>query len=385
MEEEENPHTVLPTIKEADKKEYLKLLPILYPTLNRIQAPNVTPVPGFALPQVPTTPTTPTVPGSSAESISSGTSTRKKSIFSFSSNRSRSSSTNINANGGSKFSGGTDDNLITYNSSGAKIFYKSDKEILKELRKDRCMTRILQFASKYRVPEYQLYDIAQLTIFDIYLYIDNSKSMVFGFSYYELHQLVVMLLTLLGQSHPIKIRFKERHDKISQAVKTKLKLDLNKITKPEQLHVVFTDSEVRSIIAHKPTVKAEEDWLGSKLNELIIEPDILSKKKGSKIDKPKLVYLFTGGPEMESLDPFFQIMFANDLEELKSFDVETGAKLEKMGLSRKSVLYHTIQVPNFVAAGSEMERIAGIEAEEETLQEEFKYYKNTFLNVFDAI
>ncbi|GMF08611.1 unnamed protein product [Ambrosiozyma monospora] len=145
-----------------------------------------------------------------------------------------------------------------------------------------------------------------------------------------------MLLLLLGPSHPIKIRFKERHDNISQAVKTKLKLDLNKITKPEQLHVVFTNSEVRSIIAHKPTVKAEEDWLGSKLNESIIEPDILSKKKSSKIDKPKLVYLFTGGPEMESLDPFFQIMFANDLEELRSFDSETGAKLEKMGLSRNS-------------------------------------------------
>ncbi|GME79886.1 unnamed protein product [Ambrosiozyma monospora] len=78
-------------------------------------------------------------------------------------------------------------------------------------------------------------------------------------------------------------------------------------------------------------------------------------------------------------------MFANDLEELRSFDSETGAKLEKMGLSRKSVLYHTIQVPNFVAAGSEMERIAGIEGEEETLQEEFKYYKNTFLSVFDGI
>ncbi|OWB84266.1 hypothetical protein B5S33_g2908 [[Candida] boidinii] len=216
---------------------------------------------------------------------------------------------------------------------GYKKFYSRDEDILDLLLREQCLPRIRRIANRFKVPrqEHLFYDLAQVCLFDIIFYIDNSGSMANGKRLQQLKQFLTLFMKINVSSNPLKIRILNNHDKISYQLSS-IGIDLNNITTIDQLETLF---DVMTVSGTTP--------LATNLDKLILIPEVEQKKF---LSKPLLIIIFTDGAP-----------YGDGPNTLQKSIKRCQNRLSNLGYSPKSVCYQIAQIGDDTAAGDYLDSL----------------------------
>ncbi|KAF2860000.1 hypothetical protein K470DRAFT_248233 [Piedraia hortae CBS 480.64] len=146
----------------------------------------------------------------------------------------------------------------------------------------RAVEQVDRVCQAWRIPQELAADIVRLALYDIILFIDDSGSMSFEEDGERIKDLEVILqrvafASTLFDDDGIEIRFMNDEDGLT----------------PNMLSNIRSEQQVKDIISRK-RYKGLTPF-GTKLREKVIDPLIISKLKGSGMQKPILVIGITDG------------------------------------------------------------------------------------------
>lgn len=285
------------TLMSLPETEYKTLVPYTYVTLNRIQHPEVF-----------------------KEYLK--LKSKKKGLGSI-----------FGSKGNKELAKQVDQMLINKQTNKYKKFYASDEDIMNVLLREQCLPRIRKIANRFNIPrqEFLFYDLAQVCLFDIIFYIDNSGSMSSEGRLKDLHQFLSLFMQINVSSNPLKVRIMNNHEIIKSNL-LNMGIDLNNITTQGQLDTLF---DVMSVSGVTP--------LATNLDRLVLGPEVEEKKV---LTKPLLIIIFTDGAP-----------YGDGTSTLQKSIRRCQSKLTNLGYSPKSVCYQIAQIGDDRAAGEYLDSL----------------------------